>query len=299
MRHRVLATIIVVLVLMALLAGAVYAAFPAPPGNQCPIPTGVVVGAGFSASDHSQVLVAFPVTNGAGIVTPGCTLSQDTITIYVDGPRSAYLLNVTQYIPETLTTTHVVNNTTVAVTTPIRADVVTTPITVSAVPWYWSSVTVNLQPTSVTKTVNVTLVNSTASLSFLHLTPASLLPILGSIGQQWSVGVELLIVGTVVAAIGFLAGRVTIRRLGVRPAMNKVAMGYMAGLGYYLMVLFSDYSGVTYALGGAASYVMVAAPTFVAAWLIGIPEGESKTIKLRRHLPDVAGVFDDKAGGRQ
>lgn len=296
MRRRVLATIIVAIILMGLLAGAVYAAFPQPPGTPCVAASGLVFGAGFSAPDHSQVFVATPDTYE--IVSSGCTLSQDAITIYVDGPRSAYLVNITQYVPSTMTVDHVVNNTTVAVSVPIRADVVTTPVTVSAVPWYWSSVTVSIPSTTTVRSVNITLANCANSLSFFHITPPSVLPILGNIGQQWGLGVGFLVVGTGVAAVGFLVGRVTIRRLGVRPALPKVAMGFLVGLGYYVMVLMSDYSGVSYALGGAASYVMVAAPCFVGAWLVGIPEGESFAVKFRRHLPDVAGEFTDKAGGR-
>lgn len=304
-----MAALVVVAALMGLLAWAVFASFPAPPGVQCPIPDGVSVGAALTAADHTQVLLVYPLSaiaiggTGDGLIEEGCTLTQDTVQVYVDGPRSSYQFNVSQYVQAYRTVTSHANNSTIVSSIPYWADDVHHPVTISDTPWTWASVTYDLPPAPELRNVTISLMSNNSSVAsvswtFLHLTPASLLPINGNIGAAWSVSIELFLVGTVTATLAFLVGRVTIQRLGVKPNMKKVGLALIGGIVYYLILIASDWSGVTWDLGSLASYVAVAVPAFVVTWLVGIPMGESWYVKARRHLPDVADQFEDRGGGR-
>jgi hypothetical protein len=204
----------------------------------------------------------------------------------------------------------VVNNTTATTFSNAWSDVVHgKPILVSATPWSgWTSVTYSLPPASDERTVSISLytpgtnatlpANIEMNWTFLHLTPSSLLPVAGNLGAAWSVGIELFLVGVVTATGGYFMGRFTIRRLGVRPNMSKVLRALVLGVVYYLFLLYWDWSGVMWNLGGLSSYLAVGLPAFLVSWVLSIPDGPFQRVKVRQHLPDVTDAFADLGGGR-
>ncbi len=300
MRFKLAITIVIVILLMAGIAGAIYAAFPAPPGEQCPTPTGLLFGYGVATADHSQILLSYPLTGmgqqGSGLVVNGCTLDQNQLTISVDGPRTVYLFLIGQYLISGYQ--NVTNSHNQSVEMPVYAESETQYVSVPTVPWNWTSVTVNLPSAPDTKDVTITLTgnnttNGTVIATFFHLTPSSLLPEIGSIGGAWSLGIELLILGVLTAFVGFGMGRWTGVRMGMRGSFRKILIAVLGGLAYYVLIVVSDWGGVSWHLGGAGSYVMVLAPVFVISWVVSSPKGESKLTLAKRYLPDEWSEFRD------
>jgi hypothetical protein len=300
MRFKLAITIVIVILLMAGIAGAIYAAFPAPPGEQCPTPTGLLFGFGTSTSDHSQILLSYPLTgmgqSGAGLIVSGCTLDQDQLTISVDGPRTVYLFHIGQYLISGYHNVTAPHNQSVSI--PIYTDVENEYVSVPTVPWNWTSVTLTLPSAPDLKDVTITLAdnntaNGTVLTTFYHMTPSSLLPINGSIGEAWSLGIELLILGVLTSFVGFGMGRWTGSRIGYRGSIRKPIIALLGGVAYYVMVILSDWGGVSWHLGGAGSYVMVLAPVFVVSWIVSIPMGECKLALAKQNLPDVWSEFRD------
>jgi hypothetical protein len=299
MKHYKVVMAFVIIIIAIALIGAFYASFPAPPGNACPESTGINYGYDQTLKDHTDLQLTFPISNslttsGAGLVTPGCLLEQDSLTMVADGPRTNYSFSIVQFVPEQQTMTNVTDGTVTEVT--VETDVLSQTVSFFAYPWYHNELPITLDSSSTTRTVVLGILgnDTNATWTFQHSTPASELPYGGSNGSVYEFVLTLLII--VVATVLVIAFIVKhhVQKVGGIGSNMRLPFGVMTGVTLMLLGLIAaNWNGVLYAIGSYKSYLLIIFPLSFWCYLIFVKlfKDPAKVVGSERHEPDVMSKY--------
>lgn len=287
---------IVALVIYALgvggMLGALFLAFPTPPGTPCPQPQGADIfaylqearGPVTGITEGLLYLSGTDANDTQGVVATGCTAYQDTLTLYLSGQYANYSVNVTQ---------HTISGNSSAWLWTYKT------LPVNGTPEYWDVVAVRMPSAPQIEAVTIAVTEkgnlTGVAWQFFHLTPNAALVNVQTTAGQWEFGLSLFLAGLFVAWLAFRLSLWTIRRMGYRSQNLRKASGVLfATDGIFILGIYSDWLGVQWHLGGLSSYALILLPTFINVWILSIPRGETKRAIAEMYLPDVLGEFSSR-----